>query len=1203
MDHTYQQLSDGEAEDGPRRMKGYIDTYLRESTIDIGLGSRFDIQKLLASSRYCVAVNEFEIIALDSNFSATRVKEDYDILRSAISRRGNYMAYSDGNSVKLLDLDLADRPIIQNFQAGEFGSIFDLVFSDHHLITAHFLQSQGQTTTTIVYWRLQDFAVDRAFTSSGSPDTLGAILVNKSNTLLFIGGSSGEIKVWKYMTEDIEYTISGAHSGFILGLTMSKCEKYLVSCSSDHRFKVWDLRDYTHISTGAGHSAKVNQTTFSRDGKFLLACSSDGFVSIWDTTTWELVDKIQELSNRDITGIVEFQGDILIVSGNGVKRFRLSNRPAISFYLNTARQDQIECFIPCHDDTEVLYVASNRLYLLEENSNNRNIVPTADVKAVACLESLQSIVIALDNGNLRVYNTKTYESYEIDATQIGNTKPRCISLYNENGILRAITAGICSKVYRWNLDRTKITLTDCRVEELYSHIQESDPNFQVANVIFYQIDKVRYCISRDTEGEVIVFCITYGRKVQFSTYRNLSKYARCLAISNKHIIITGNENGIISLHNMSGVLQGELNQRHPVDDLAVTYDGRYLISLHSPNHLSHSILQVWSLEEMVHLMNIELDTLSNRIYVSDHPNIIVASDHKIFKLPNIFNASAKMSIYPFENSYIFARKIQEMLNNRLDKYMPQFNQHIIFPHKISMPHIYTFNNSPNSLNLSLRDEAKFLKSLAGETPLRYALNIRSRECVSSILKQAPRFKTDSQPLIYEMFEEHIFKINSFQSSGLSTFYQNCLKTVRQTQLPTSGILKDSSPVVHLSDTQEVQSDNFLIKSNTEPEVHQHLTFQVMRFKLNFTGGSQESLTFLRSLLSITDPEVLSTPAISAIVHYKWRYARKIISIFAIIDLTFLISYTLHVNLYRYELIPVILLFLFNTLFFIAELIQVIRDITNLSDYFSDFWNLNDLIRIIAFYTYTIWFVIDNSVLDQYPWIGFIVTIVAWIRLFSYFRLLDSTRYLINMLFEIIKDMLPFFAILISANAGFGLLMHQLNPKDSIMTVLKDTYKIAYQDFETSTYDDMEWVWFLLISIINPLIMLNLLIAIMGDTYDRVKESQNVADIQELLNMILETESYLIWNKNAGNKSYLQVCYGSDDQNKENSQTWKGKIKAINTQIKSVNTNIENLHLQFESLNKNLSKLFKEDQDVRYEKLKSYLDRKFTDIESRLTKNP
>ncbi len=41
----------------------------------------------------------------------------------------------------------------------------------------------------------------------------------------------------------------------------------------------------------------------------------------------------------------------------------------------------------------------------------------------------------------------------------------------------------------------------------------------------------------------------------------------------------------------------------------------------------------------------------------------------------------------------------------------------------------------------------------------------------------------------------------------------------------------------------------------------------------------------------------------------------------------------------------------------------------------------------------------------------------------------------------------------------------------------------------------------------PIIMLNLLIAIMGDVYDRVKEHQVIADAKERLKWILEFSVY------------------------------------------------------------------------------------------------
>ena len=54
----------------------------------------------------------------------------------------------------------------------------------------------------------------------------------------------------------------------------------------------------------------------------------------------------------------------------------------------------------------------------------------------------------------------------------------------------------------------------------------------------------------------------------------------------------------------------------------------------------------------------------------------------------------------------------------------------------------------------------------------------------------------------------------------------------------------------------------------------------------------------------------------------------------------------------------------------------------------------------------------------------------------------------------------------------------------------------------------------------PLVMLNLLIAIMSDTFERVSNSMAEADGKELNSMILEQELMLFWNRNEKKKEHL-----------------------------------------------------------------------------------
>jgi hypothetical protein len=101
-----------------------------------------------------------------------------------------------------------------------------------------------------------------------------------------------------------------------------------------------------------------------------------------------------------------------------------------------------------------------------------------------------------------------------------------------------------------------------------------------------------------------------------------------------------------------------------------------------------------------------------------------------------------------------------------------------------------------------------------------------------------------------------------------------------------------------------------------------------------------------------------------------------------------------------------------------------------------------------------------------------------------------------MVIEIIKDMMSFSVILIYWILGVSIIFYLLASKTSteeapftitsfFVDSLKHTYRVAFGDFDTDNYSSPQWVIFILTSLFIPLVMFNLVIAIMGDTYDRV----------------------------------------------------------------------------------------------------------------------
>lgn len=63
----------------------------------------------------------------------------------------------------------------------------------------------------------------------------------------------------------------------------------------------------------------------------------------------------------------------------------------------------------------------------------------------------------------------------------------------------------------------------------------------------------------------------------------------------------------------------------------------------------------------------------------------------------------------------------------------------------------------------------------------------------------------------------------------------------------------------------------------------------------------------------------------------------------------------------------------------------------------------------------------------------------------------------------------------------------------------------FGDFVVDDYSAAHWILFIISSTLLPLIMLNMLIAIMSDTYGRVMGEVVPSDFFELAKMILELE--------------------------------------------------------------------------------------------------
>jgi hypothetical protein len=141
------------------------------------------------------------------------------------------------------------------------------------------------------------------------------------------------------------------------------------------------------------------------------------------------------------------------------------------------------------------------------------------------------------------------------------------------------------------------------------------------------------------------------------------------------------------------------------------------------------------------------------------------------------------------------------------------------------------------------------------------------------------------------------------------------------------------------------------------------------------------------------------------------------------------------------------------------------------------------------------------------------TVFSLIRGISYFRIFQTTRWIIKLIFDVMNELWALIFIVAYTIICSGVLYQGL---------VKDVdFVVAFKIENLETFR-AEWLSVLFILVINPIIVLNLYIAIVGDTFEKSQNEQTILDGQELAEMIYEGEILLICNRRYKKAKFLHV---------------------------------------------------------------------------------
>ena len=154
----------------------------------------------------------------------------------------------------------------------------------------------------------------------------------------------------------------------------------------------------------------------------------------------------------------------------------------------------------------------------------------------------------------------------------------------------------------------------------------------------------------------------------------------------------------------------------------------------------------------------------------------------------------------------------------------------------------------------------------------------------------------------------------------------------------------------------------------------------------------------------------------------------------------------------------------------------------------------------------------------------------------------------------------------------------------------------YEDTRSGVYS-MQYIGYFGATVINVVLMLNLLISILGDSYDRFQLEQAVVDIKEKAKISMELQSMMFWSNKQSLLKCIRLCNSAFQNEKD--EDWEGRIRFMDKKLdKNIKEMVESNKVVVAKANEN-SKALEETIDKSLKGKFGSMEGKMSDISESL----
>jgi hypothetical protein len=561
-------------------------------------------------------------------------------------------------------------------------------------------------------------------------------------------------------------------------------------------------------------------------------------------------------------------------------------------------------------------------------------------------------------------------------------------------------------------------------------------------------------------------------------------------------------------------------------------------------------VRLWNCDEERHEMVLKghTNTIRSVAFTNDGRYVVSAGEDLTVNIWNVADCGMmEMSdIGTSIDAYLFLTKIKT-------KVLPtsQNSQAVFSKLRVNLAHIYSYLGYDDLLKEALVQGTEVKIDEDGNSPLKYALMRNSQNCIDAILAYMIELKEQNmeQFLNYShALRDDLNHLFTNHSVHLPNFIEAIFYTVPN--LTNFAVPKQTLPILEYSEKKTLDVNVFVYELENSPpnEKEIPIEFKTLPFAISYNSGSSESKAMMESITTCPNRRILQTKFVRTFIQTKWNDIWwfilfltllmwiNVLLMTALVVLSFL---NYHQSLPGYTYFCGASFLLVNAILVFYEIVQAA---STGSSYFYNFWNGVDMIRSILCFLWVILSAIFEQ--DDLYLVTWAMVVLNYFRGLTGFRAFDTTRYYTRLIIRAFAESISFILIFFYSTFAFGVIYFTScqGKEQNIFRLWQNPYMLNMGD--TGDIDQgnlMQYMYFMMASVINVIIMLNLLISILGDTFDSFQVEAAEIDSLEMAELILEIESLMYWKSDLNQKLYLHICKNLEV---EGTGEWEGKVKEI-----------------------------------------------------------